>query len=298
MRRRFTTLDVFTNQRFAGNPLAVVQDAQGLNGAAMQTIAREFNLPETVFVLPASERAHRAQLRIFTPAMELPFAGHPTVGAAVLLGLKEGASSVDLVFEEQIGPVRCRFARTADDVGHAAFDVPGTPEYVGRAGDAAAIAAALSLTIDDLGCGAFELGRWKAGNTFAMIPVRGLDAIGRARPDLSRWAVAFGNAPPRSAFLFCAETEDGNHAYRARMFAPDMGIAEDPATGSAVAAFAGVAAKFADLADGEHVLVIEQGYEMGRPSLLNLTVTLQAGALAGASIAGDAIVVSEGTIEA
>jgi trans-2,3-dihydro-3-hydroxyanthranilate isomerase len=298
MRRRFTTLDVFTSQRFAGNPLAVVQDAEGLDASAMQTIAREFNLPETVFVLPASAAGQRAKLRIFTTAMELPFAGHPTVGAAVLLGLNDHVPESGMIFEEQIGPVRCRFRRGGEAVGHAAFDVPTVPEYVGEAAEGGALAAALSLTLDDLGCDRFEPGRWKAGNTFTMVPVRSLDAIGRAQPDLSRWAAAFGHGPPRNAFVFCAETEDASHAYRARMFAPDMGITEDPATGSAAAAFAGVVAEFAGLADGEHLLVIEQGYEMRRPSLINLTVKLQGGALAEASIAGDAIVVSEGTIDA
>lgn len=298
MRRRFTTLDVFTNQRFAGNPLAVVQDAEGLDTAAMQAIAREFNLPETVFVLPASKPAHRARLRIFTPAMELPFAGHPTVGTAVLLGLNEGVSDCELIFEEQIGPVQCRFTRAADGLGKGAFDMPVLPEYLGEAGNAAALATALSLTPDDLGGEGFEPGRWKAGNAFTMIPVRGLEAIGRARTDLSRWAAAFGEDGARNMFLFCSETEDPGHAFHARMFAPDMGIAEDPATGSAVAAFAGLVAKFAGLPDGEHALVIEQGYEMGRPSLINLTVRLQDGALASASIAGDAIVIGEGTIEA
>lgn len=298
MRRRFSTLDVFTSKRFAGNPLAVVLDAEGLSDSMMQTIAREFNLPETVFVLPPNAPAHRARLRIFTPAMELPFAGHPTVGAAVLLGLRDGGTNREMIFEEQIGPVRCRFTQASDGLGNAAFDVPGTPEFLGGAPDGAALAAALSLTLDDLGCDGFEPGRWKAGNIFTMIPVRGLEAIGRAQPDLSRWAAAFGETGARNAFLFCSDTEDPRHAFHARMFAPYMGISEDPATGSAVAAFAGVVAKFAGLPDGEHMLAVEQGYEMGRPSLIHLTVRLQGGALVSASIAGDAIVMGEGTIEA
>src|SRR5438105_4547685 len=105
--RRFVTLDVFTNRRFAGNPLAVVLDAESLDGASMQAIAREFNLSETVFVLPAMRASHRARLRIFTPTIEIPFAGHPTVGTAVLLGRIEGARSAEMVLEEGVGDVRC-----------------------------------------------------------------------------------------------------------------------------------------------------------------------------------------------
>src|SRR3954453_10817227 len=118
MRRRFHTLDVFTSQRFAGNPLAVVTEADGLDGAAMQAVAREFNLSETVFVLPPADKAHRAALRIFTPARELPFAGHPTVGTAVLLARLDGGSSREFVLEEAVGPVPCR-AEAKGEGGHA-----------------------------------------------------------------------------------------------------------------------------------------------------------------------------------
>src|SRR4249919_587693 len=127
MRRRFATLDVFTERRFAGNPLAVVLDPQGLDTAAMQAIAREFNHPETVFVFPPRDSAHRAALRIFTPAAELPFAGHPTVGTAVLLGRLDGGVARELVLEEGIGPVRCRTALLDADGGRASFDLPRLP---------------------------------------------------------------------------------------------------------------------------------------------------------------------------
>ncbi len=299
MRRRFATLDVFTAKRFAGNPLAVVLDAQGLSGEAMQTIAGEFNLSETVFVLPSEDGAHRAKVRIFTPAAELPFAGHPTVGTAVLLGRIDGKAGVqDIVLEEGVGPVRCRVEPVDGDSGRASFGLPRLPEHRGEAGDAGAIAAALMLERDDLGCEHFEPGRWSAGVPFALIPVRGLDAIGRSRPNLAGWDTAFGTPRPTSPFLFCRETVEAGHAFHARMFAPHMGITEDPATGSAVAAFAGLLARHEKLADGAHEFTIEQGYEMRRPSQIRLTVTIQSGALAGACIGGEAVVVSEGTIEA
>src|SRR5262249_52962036 len=118
IRRRFATLDVFTERRFAGNPLAVVLDPDGLDTIAMQAIAREFNHPETVFVLPPTDAAHRARLRIFTPALELPFAGHPTVGTAMLLGRIDGGAEREILVEERIGLVRCRAAMADSDRGH------------------------------------------------------------------------------------------------------------------------------------------------------------------------------------
>jgi trans-2,3-dihydro-3-hydroxyanthranilate isomerase len=298
MKRRYVTLDVFTERRFAGNPLAVVLEAEGLDTAMMQAIAREFNLPETVFVLPAQAEKHRAKLRIFTPAAELPFAGHPTVGTAVFLGLATEASSQEFVLEEGIGPVHCSVQATGDDRGYARFDVPRLPQRVGDTAEAAAIAAALNLGLDDLGCEDFEPGRWSAGLEFAMIPVRGLDAIGRAGINLAHWEEAFGSLGPRTVFLFCREAAEQGHAFHARMFAPHMGIPEDPATGSAAAAFAGVAARYAGLGDGERTLAIEQGYEMGRPSVIELWVRIRNGALEAASIGGNAVLVSEGRIEA
>src|SRR4051794_18605075 len=127
MRRRFVTLDVFTEKRFAGNPLAVVLEPDGLDTVAMQTIAREFNLSETVFVQPPENAAYRAKLRIFTPANELPFAGHPTVGMAVLLGRLDGGTQPrDFVMELGIGPVRCKVTPSADG-GRAVFHLPKLP---------------------------------------------------------------------------------------------------------------------------------------------------------------------------
>lgn len=297
MQRRFTTLDVFAAKRFAGNPLAVVRDADGLDGAAMQAIAREFNLPETVFLFPAEDSAHAARLRIFTPGNELPFAGHPTVGTAVLLGLAAG-KPMTAVLEEIIGPVRCEVESIVGDRGRARFDLPRLPRRVGETGEASAVAAALGLALDDLGQDDFEPGRWTAGIEFSLIPVRGLDAIARSRCDLTRWEEAFGATGPRAAYLYCRETVEAGHAFHARMFAPHMGIPEDPATGSAVAAFAGEIARHGELGDGEHNLAIEQGYEMGRPSVIHLRVTVSNGTLTAASIGGEAIMVTNGTITA
>src|SRR5262245_59976999 len=297
MRRRFFTLDVFTAQRFAGNPLAVVLEPDGLDTATMQTIAREFGHPETVFVFRPEQAAHRARVRIFTPGREIPFAGHPTVGTAVLLAhLDGGANPRELVLGEGVGPVACTVEPAASG-GRARFAVPQEPKPIAGALDAGRVAAALRLEPSDIGFDSFALGNWSAGNPFSFVPVRRLDAIVKAQPDLSKWDAAFDPAGPVGAFLFCRETLDRAHSFHARMFAPRSGILEDPATGSAVAALAGplLAAK---PGDGQHAYVVEQGYEMGRPSLLSLTLDVRGGALSGATVGGDAVLVTEGAIEA
>ena len=300
MPRRFVILDVFTSRRLAGNPLAVVLDTEGLDGAGMQAIAREFNLSETVFVLPPDEPAHRARLRIFTPARELPFAGHPTVGTAVLLGrIDGGAGARDLVVEETVGPVHCRVEPLGPDLGRARFELPRLPEPVpDEGGDAAAIPAALGIAPGAVGFDGFAPETWSAGVPFTMVPLGGIAAVRQAKPDTGRWDAAFGTGGHSAAFVFCRQTEEAGHAFHARMFAPRMGIAEDPATGAAVAAFAGLVARRGGLGDGEHDLVIEQGYEMGRPSQIRLSLTIRGGALATAAIGGEAVVVSEGMIVA
>lgn len=299
MRRRFFTLDVFTDTRFAGNPLAVVLEPDGLDGAAMQAIAREFNHPETVFVFAPADPAHRASLRIFTPAAELPFAGHPTVGTAILLGRIDGGSGArEIVVAEKIGPVRCRVEPIDAHRGRAEFTIPKLPQETGPAADEEAIAAALSLAPEDIGFDGLAPSCWSVGNPFVFVPVRGLDAMRRCRPDMSCWAAAFDARGSNAAFIFCRETVAPGNSFHARMFHPRMGIPEDPATGSAAAAFSGLLARIGPLPDGDHTVRIEQGYEMGRPSLITLGLTLRGGRLATATVGGTAIVVTEGTIEA
>jgi len=298
MRRRFVTLDVFTRARFAGNPLAVVRDADGLDDAAMQAIAREFNLSETVFLLPPGGPSHRARLRIFTPSRELPFAGHPTVGTAALIGIDAGAGEHQFVLGERIGPVRCIVTVEDETVATASFDLPQLPVEIAPAPDPAAMARALGLAPADVGLDGFAPAVYSAGVPMAFVPVTGLAAIRRCRPDAGGIAEALGEDGPRAVFVFCRETEDPAFSFHARMFAPAFGISEDPATGSAVAAFAGLLARGEPQAKGERKFAIEQGYEMGRPSQIGLAFTTSWGRLQRASIGGAAVVVSRGTIEA
>jgi len=297
MRRRFVTLDVFTKTRFAGNPLAVVLESDGLEKADMQAIAREFNLAETVFVMTPADQRNRAMLRIFTPAAELPFAGHPTVGTAVLLGCMSGYNlgAHELVLEETVGPVRCTVEAIGREHGRASFVLPRLPERTGESVTVQEAAAALSLKDDEIGFGVPS--RWSAGVPVHFVPVRDLDAIGRASPAASFESV-FGREGRAVVYLYCGATTEPGHHFHARMFAPGLGIREDPATGAAAAAFAGVVMETAHPVDGEHRFVIEQGYEMGRPSQIELGMTIEGGALTSATIGGGAIIVSDGHIEA
>lgn len=298
MKRRFVTLDVFTDRRFAGNPLAVVLESEGLDTAAMQAVAAEFNLSETVFVQPPEDAAHRARLRIFTPTRELPFAGHPTVGTAVLLGIRDGRGETRaMVLEENVGPVPCQVT-PAGDRGEATFDLPSLPVEAGAPPPVTTLAEALGITPDDIGFDDFVPRCWSTGNGATFVPLKSLDAVGRAKPNLAIFESALTGPGHGAVFVFTRETVEAGHDFHARVFAPAMGMIEDPATGSAAASFAGELARFGGLKDGAHSVTIEQGYEMGRPSLIQLGMTLKGGALIAGSVGGSAIVVSEGTIEA
>ncbi|MGU3538779.1 PhzF family phenazine biosynthesis protein [Methylobacterium sp. A54F] len=296
--RRFVTLDVFTETPYAGNPLAVVLDADGLDGAAMQAIAREFNLSETVFVLAPESARHRARLRIFTPARELPFAGHPTVGTAVLLALRDRragvADAVAFGLEESIGTLSC-VVETGEGRGRARFKLPGLPEYLGEGPEPAALAAAVGLAPEALGFGRHAPSRHTAGVPFCFVPVHSVERLAAAR--LAPAAVA-ALPEPMALYLYAQDPEGLGQSYQARMFAPHLGVAEDPATGSAAAAFAGVLMQFEPLGEGTHDATIRQGVAMGRPSEIALQVVIEAGALRSVEIGGSAVVVSEGRLVA
>ena len=302
MGRQFYTLDVFTDRAFAGNPLAVVGDADDLDTAQMQAIAREFNLSETVFLQSPRDSVNTARVRIFTPKRELPFAGHPTIGTAVLIGALQAdgllrTRDVDIVLEEEIGPVRCTVRRTGTAT-RAQFELPRLPERIGEAPDVADLARALSLDPADIGFRDHRPTMWSAGVGFTYVPLASRSAVERARPDMGVWADVMGPADHPAAFVYCDETVDPARHVHARMFAPSLGVPEDPATGSAAAAFAGVCMMFETPADGEHIVVIEQGFAMGRPSVINLGMQLEQGKLVSASIGGAAVIVMEGALVA
>ena len=301
MARRYAVLDVFTDTALSGNGLAVVLDSEGLSGERMQQIARAFNLSETVFVLPAEGIGHTARVRIFTPTRELPFAGHPTVGTAVLLAHRKlgdiaGQCDAMIVLEEGVGPVRCGVVLHPGAAGYAEFDVPRKPAEIATPLDKDTVAAALGLLPREIGFENHVPTAFEAGVPFTFVPVHDLEVIARARPIRELWASAFSDGRPGSVFVYCRETVKHDAAFHARMFAPEFGIDEDPATGSAVAAFAGVVQRFDEPTDGRHVLPIEQGLEMGRPSLIRLELEVDAGALKAVRIGGHAVIVAEGDL--
>lgn len=299
MTRRFQTLDVFTETALAGNPLAVVLDAEGLDDARMQAIAAEFNLSETVFVFEPRSAINSARVRIFTPKRELPFAGHPTVGAAALIAHRNAgdllaAQDLRIVLEEPIGDVVCVARRRKGQALAAYFELPKLPErFHVDPPSAVEIAAGLGLEPADIGFDGHKPSLYSAGAPFLFVPVRSLDAIGRAAPGVMPWATKEGPA----TFVYTRDTEREGSAYHARMFAGAWGVGEDPATGSAAAAFAGVVQDFDRPRDGEHMLIIEQGFEMGRPSLIALGLVIEAGALAAATIGGSVVLIANGSLD-
>ena len=297
----FHTLDVFTDRRFAGNPLAVIHGADGLDTAAMQTIAREFNLSESVFVMKPDNPAHSAKIRIFTPAMELPFAGHPTVGTAVLLAeLRAGEHTGDMdslvVLEEKIGTVRVGVKLHAGKAAFAEFDTPKLPEDAGPAPDTQLLAPAVGLEPSEIGFANHRPTHYSAGVPFTFLPVASLAVMARAELNAAHWAQAFGSSRAGKMSLYCRETNASSSAFHVRVFAPAAGVAEDPATGSAAAAFAGVIHHFDGLRDGSHKQIIEQGFEMGRPSHIAVGMEVSGGKLTNVRIGGSAVRVSAGKI--
>lgn len=307
----YAIYDVFSARPLHGNPLAVVFDADDLDGEVMQALAREFNLSETVFVLRPREDVHAARLRIFTPAAELPFAGHPTVGAAVAIGHRiarqrdlDGAEfDTVLMLEEAVGDVRCAVRLPDGGVsvsvgGFAEFDLPLLSEQVTCTVSPEEVAAALGLGPSQIGFENHRISVWSAGVPFVLVPLRNLAAIEQCNVDAVRWQrlAPVHKGHLADAYVYCRGGIDHAAAFHARMFAPGVGIAEDPATGSAVAALSGAIHSCDALLDGPHPMMVEQGIEMGRPSRIHLHMEIRKGEIIRARIGGDAVRVAEGTL--
>jgi trans-2,3-dihydro-3-hydroxyanthranilate isomerase len=285
---RYFTCDVFTDRVFGGNPLAVLVNAQGLAEVEMQAIAREFNFSETTFVSPAADPRHTARVRIFTPGGELPFAGHPTVGTAFVLA-STGMADGDLVFEEGVGPVPVRIERAADGHGvRCTLTAARLPARGPTPPESAALAAMLGLAEADL-AGPGEC--WSCGVEFLVIPLASAGALTKARLDLARWRTALDHYVTQKVYPI-ARVDDAT--WRARMFAPGLGVAEDPATGSAAAALAGWLAGRSGLLSGTLNWEIRQGEEVGRPSRIFRAAELERGAPTSVRVGGASVMVCEG----
>jgi len=291
----FHVLDVFTKTPFSGNPLAVVLGANGLTDSQMQTITREFNLSETIFVQTADDPNHSAKVRIFCPACELPFAGHPTVGCAILLAetAHEGDFSCEITLEEVAGLVPVRVSRTGAEIS-AEFTAPVLPTpAAGTPPTAEEAAAALGLAASEIVFGQHQSLHWQGGPDFLYIPIATRAALSKAAPSGS-WLEMTAKAQTQSVYLYCPEGE----GYAARMFAPEHGMPEDPATGSASAILAAQLFEAGALPEGISHIPLAQGEDMGRPSEVGLTVEVAKGAVQEIRIKGAAVRVHHGHITA
>ena len=291
MKLNYQLLDVFTRKRLAGNPLAVVLKADGLMDNQMQAIAKEFNLSETVFVCKPKSERHAAALRIFTPWVELPFAGHPTVGTAVALALSGRTTALRL--EEKVGVITCVVERLEKHLGKARFALPVLPEEVGKPPAKPAIASSLGLEPDEIGCGLYQPALFSAGVPFYLVPVRDPDCLKRIKLERRGWDEVYP-VGRHSVYVFTETPNEVGNDFAARMFAPS-GVGEDPATGSAAAALIGLIARHA--AAGQHEFALRQGHEMGRPSLIELQLRKDGDELAHGGIGGHAVQVGEGVLD-
>lgn len=297
MELRYYLLDVFTATPFGGNQLAVFPAAPPLEASMMQRIARELNLSETVFVVPPSSTSATHRMRIFTPGMELPFAGHPTLGTASLLAsLQGGEGTATFVLEQGPGPVPVRVSRTDSGAWEAWMTAPRIPETVGTPPGNTALAAMLRLNTDDVLSGDQGPVQLSAGVVFCFVPLRSAEAVSRAQLDVAKWKETLAGTVAPHVYCFARDTSRGPLAIRSRMFAPAMGIEEDPATGGAAVALAGYVARLHHGSEPTIRWTISQGSEIGRPSALLLEVDRAGGTITQVRVGGTSVLIGEGLL--
>lgn len=295
----FVTVNVFTQHRFGGNPLAVLPDASGLSDAEMQAIAADFNLSETTFVLPPDNPQHHARVRIFTPQTEMPFAGHPNVGTGFVLASMAGDPPEHYTFEEIAGLVRVHIQRDAAGVISGARVAAPRSLSIDIAVPTDLVAACAGLSEDDIATDTHTPLVASVGTPFVIAEVRSLEALARARPDLGafrRGAEEFPSLAERfNLHLYVRKDGDATNL-RTRMFAPLSGVLEDPATGSANAALAALLTSMAPGENADLHYEIEQGVEMGRPSEIIAQARKTAEGPVSASVAGTCVATGRGTL--
>jgi len=285
-------VDVFTTQRFGGNPLAVFPDAQGIDPETMQTIAKEFNLSETTFVLPPEDPTCDYHVRIFTPGREVPMAGHPTVGTAFTLhylGIIDDVKPI--TFQEGVGPIPVDLALDGSNQLTATMSQP-MPEFGQIYENRAEIAEMLSISEDDL-LADYPLQVVSTGVPFLYVPVKSLDAMQRISLRYDLWQKLL-QADMRDIYMVTPETEQATSSAHSRMFAPTMNIPEDPATGAACGPLGAYLVKYGLVPAGE--FVNEQGFEMGRPSLINIGIDYYDEQFSGVRVGGNSAYVGRGEI--
>ena len=299
----YFTADVFTSEPFGGNQLAVFPDARGIPEHRLLDVTREFNYSETTFVFPPNDAANTRRVRIFTPGGEVPFAGHPTVGTAHVLAatgeIPLAGETTRIVFEELIGPVPVTI-RARDGVPtFAQLSVAKLPELGPPAPARSTLAAVLGLAEEDLLDGDWAPQSFSCGLRYLYVPLRDAGAVARARVKLDEWERALADTAAPELFVFAAGGERRGTDYHARMFAPGLSVPEDPATGSACAALAGYLAPRDSrrAAGGTFRWTIEQGFEIGRPSVLELEADVAGGAVTAVRVGGASVMVCRGSME-
>jgi trans-2,3-dihydro-3-hydroxyanthranilate isomerase len=289
MAHRFILVDVFTEHAFGGNQLAVFPVADGIPDTLMQAYARELNFSETTFVLPPRQPGHTHRVRIFTPTMEVAFAGHPNIGTAVALAREQSGGT--FVFDEDVGTVRIT-ASVDGERGFAELTLERAAEIRPADIAPARLAAMLALPVDGIGPHpAFFAG---VGLPFLIVPLKDVASVATAKLDPGILETVL---PPgswsRDAYIVAGDFTPGGHL-KARMFAPADGVPEDPATGSAAAAFAASLAAALPEPDGQFAWTVEQGVEIGRPSRISVSVQKCAGQVISVRVGGSAVIVGEG----
>jgi trans-2,3-dihydro-3-hydroxyanthranilate isomerase len=295
MRLRYAVVDVFAEAPLQGNPAAIAFDADALDGARMQAIAREFNLSETAFILKPQDAAHTAQVRLFTPGNEVPFAGHPNIGAAFALANDRPLTGDTLVFEEKAGLVRLQLEHNGERVLGAALTAPQTASTE-PGPSPAAIAAALSLRAEDIVTATHPPITASVGLPFLFVEVANLDALGRARVNLPAFDRVRQSHGIEGVHLYVKWPSVDGARIQARNLSPYDGIGEDPATGSATASLAALLAELDPRAECDFHLEARQGLEMGRPSLLHGHAEKRNNHVALPRISGRCVAVMQGVL--
>ncbi len=290
-RHEYRLVDVFTAHRFGGNPLAVFPDAAGIDPADMQRIAHELNLSETTFVLPSPRADCDYQVRIFTPWLEMPMAGHPTVGTAWVLD-----DGPRVTFLEGVGPIAVERAATPEgaSIWRMAQPLPTRgPRLTDRAGAAAMLGLATGEVDANLPAEVIS-----TGAPFLFVPLRDLDALARARLRPERCENVAELAGTYGVFCFTTRTGDPRVAARCRMFAPEAGVVEDPATGSASGPLGCYLVRYGVVLPGQPARMLSlQGVEMGRPSYLHIEIDGTPDAITGVRVGGECVSVGGGYME-
>ena len=298
---RFVTADVFTDQPFGGNQLAVFPDARGIPEERLQDVTREFNFSETTFVYPPSDPRHTRRVRIFTPGAELPFAGHPTVGTAhVLAAIGEiplTGDATEIVFEEGVGPMRVSIRSEGGRPVFAQFTTAELPSIAAAAPDRSTLASVLGLETSDLLGDGWDPQVFSCGVPYTFVAVNDVATVARARFRMDLWERTMQGSTGSEIFVFAFGGERPGSHIHARMFAPALNVPEDPATGSAAAALAGYVAPRDSRRDGVLAWRVEQGFEMGRPSIMELEADVRAGVVTAVRVGGASVLMTEGHME-